>query len=134
MSRLEFSRSTRREALRRSGMLCEAVGILYGMVPDQRCRMPLGKGVEFHHELPAEFGGDNSLANCLAICILCHRFVTKIDIRNIRKSDRVRDKNSGAMPKSRSGLSSSRYRKTMSGTVIDKRTGEAVNNQRTTED
>jgi len=103
-ARLEFSRATRRDALRRSGMLCEAVGPRYGLEPGQRCNGSLGRGVEFHHELEAEFGGDNSRANCRAVCIPCHRFVTKIGIREIRKSDRVRDKHDGTFKPSSRGF------------------------------
>ena len=113
-SRREFSRATRRDALRRSGMLCEAVGPRYGFAKGHRCNASLGKGVEFHHELEAEFGGDNSLENCLAICISCHRFVSKIGIRAIRKSDRVRDKASGAFKPSSRG-----FRKPPPGYVYD---------------
>src|ERR1700753_2350140 len=117
---LEFSRSNRRDALKRSGMLCEAVGPRYGLEPGQRCNASLSRGVEFHHDLEAEFGGDNSLANCVCACIPCHRFVTKLGIRAIRKSDRIRDKATGAMPRSRNPMPGSRasgWKKKMNGTA-----------------
>lgn len=125
MSRLEFSRVTRREALRRSGKLCEAVGERYGLPKGQRCNCPLSNGVEFHHELEAELGGDNSLENCLAVCPPCHRFVTAVGIREIRKADRVRDKHSGAF-KRKSPLSNSRLKKKVNGDVIDRQTGRTL--------
>ena len=104
MSRLEFSRSTRRDALKRSGLLCEAVGAAYGHEPEHRCNADLGKGVEFDHELPAELGGDNSLDNCRAVCLPCHRFKTTGDIRRIRKADRQRDKHDGTFKPSSRGF------------------------------
>lgn len=97
MTRLEFTRKTRRDAKARSGDLCEAVGIRFGLAPDKRCNAPLSRGCEFHHNKEAEYGGDNSLENCLCICLTCHKFVTKQFIRELRKADRIRDKRSGAM-------------------------------------
>lgn len=120
MSRHEFTRRTRREALKRSNMLCEATGTRYGLEPDQRCNAPLAHGVEFDHELPAELGGDNGLGNCVAACIKCHRWATANDIRRIRKADRIRDKASGAMKRPRHIMPGSRrslWQKHMDGTV-----------------
>ena len=99
MSRSQFSRATRRDALRRSGQLCEASGTRYGLAEGVRCNGPLSKGVEFDHDLPDQLGGDNSLENCRAICRACHKHKTKGDIRQIRKADRQRDKASGAWKK-----------------------------------
>jgi 5-methylcytosine-specific restriction endonuclease McrA len=102
VTRLEFTKPTRRDALKRSGQICEAVGARYGLKPDTRCTNKLSYGVEFHHDTEAEMGGDNSLQNCVAVCIPCHRFVTKKFIKELRHSDRVRDRNSGiTKPKSR---------------------------------
>lgn len=102
MKRREFSKQTRRDALRRSGQVCEAVGVSYGLPANQRCQTSLAYGVEFHHAKEAELGGDNSLENCAAICIKCHRFVTRGFIKELRHSDRVRDRHQGiARPKSK---------------------------------
>ena len=97
MTRAEFSRTTRRNALSRSGGLCEASGTRFGLPAGQRCNAPLGYGVEFHHDTEAEYGGDNSLGNCLAVCLPCHRYVTREFVRGLRKADRARDKHSGAV-------------------------------------
>lgn len=97
MPRREFSRKTKRAALERSGYRCEAAGARYGFEPGQRCNCHLSLGVQFDHILPCELNGDNDLANCAAICVQCHRFATRNDIQQIRKSDRQRDRNSGVI-------------------------------------
>lgn len=120
MSRLEFSRVTRREALRRSGQICEAVGPTFGLAQGERCMNRLKFGVEFHHAVEAEMGGDKSLGNCLALCIKCHRFVSRTFIQELRHSDRVRDRDQGII-KPRSKLSKEYRREVMRRYV---RTGE----------
>lgn len=97
MSRHEFSRATKRAALERSGHRCEAEGTRYGFEPGQRCNCHLSLGVQFDHNIPDQLGGDNSLSNCMAICVQCHKFKTRNDIQQIRKSDRQRDRNSGVI-------------------------------------
>lgn len=95
--RLEFSRKTRQAALVRSGYRCEATGPLFGFAEGQRCNCSLSLGVQFDHVLPAELGGDNSLSNCQALCIACHKAKTRSDVQRIRKSDRQRDKHTGVI-------------------------------------
>ena len=90
MSRTEFSRATRRAALARSGKLCEASGVRYGLAEGVRCNGPLWCGVEFDHDLPDVLEGGNGLDNCRAICIKCHRFKTKNDIRQCLSTQRPR--------------------------------------------
>lgn len=97
MSRHEFSRETRREALKRSGLKCEASGPRYGLAEGQRCNCSLSLGVQYDHDVPDQLGGENSLENCRAVCIQCHKIKTRGDIRQIRKSDRQRDKASGVI-------------------------------------
>ncbi|MGR9476963.1 HNH endonuclease [Rhizobium leguminosarum] len=97
MARHEFSRETRREALKRSRNRCEASGLRYGLDEGQRCNCSLSVGVIFDHDVPDQLGGNNSLENCRAICITCNKFKTRGDIRQIRKSDRQRDKASGVI-------------------------------------
>lgn len=100
--RKDFSKATKRDALKRSGKRCEAVGAAFGFEPGQRCNADLALGVEFHHDHEAETGGDASLENCRAICIKCHRHVTKAFIRELRHSDRVWDRHNGiTKPKSK---------------------------------
>lgn len=96
MARREFGKPTKREALKRSGMLCEAVGEWYGFQPGQRCNAPLSVGVQFDHiDLDAN-SKDNSLENCAAICIPCHQYKTRTrDIPLAAKTLRQQDKARG---------------------------------------
>ncbi len=89
MSRAEFSKQTKRDALRRAGGLCEA------MIGDQRCNAPLSKGVQFDHVDADYFSKDASLENCAAICIHCHKDKTRSDVKKIAKSKRIQDRQSG---------------------------------------
>lgn len=96
MSRAEFTKATKREALKRSGKLCEAVGTPYGRDPGQRCGLPLSFGVEFDHVILEANSHDNSLENCAAVCIPCHKFkTTKHDTPTAAKTLRQQDKNNG---------------------------------------
>lgn len=97
MARTEFTRSTKRMALERSNRKCEASGPRYGFEEGQRCNSDLSLGVIFDHDVPDQLGGDNSLENCRPICVTCNKFKTRNDIRQIRKSDRQRDKASGVI-------------------------------------
>ncbi|MBS0257214.1 MAG: HNH endonuclease [Proteobacteria bacterium] len=97
MARTEFSRKTKQEALQRSGLRCEAAGTRYGFEEAQRCNCSLSLGVQYDHAVPDALGGDNSLDNCLAICVQCHRFKTRNDVKQIAKSNRQRDKASGVI-------------------------------------
>lgn len=102
MSRAEFSKPTRRAALKRSGGVCEAVGTWYGLPPETRCTASLGHGVEFDHIILAANGGDTGLDNCAAVCIPCHRVKTaKHDIPVAAKTVRQRDRHLGIKPKGR---------------------------------
>lgn len=102
MTRQEFSKVTRREALTRSNGFCEATGALYGLDTGKRCNGQLSKGVEFDHILACSNGGDNSLSNCLAICGVCHGHKSrKFDIPRAAKIVRQRDKAQGIRSPSR---------------------------------
>lgn len=97
MARTEFTRATKQEALKRAGTRCEASGPRYGLLEGQRCNCSLSLGVQFDHDVPDQLGGDNSLENCRAVCVQCHKIKTRGDIQQIRKSDRQRDKASGVI-------------------------------------
>lgn len=97
MSRKEFTRETKRAALARSGHKCEATGPRYGFEEGQRCNCDLSLGVQFDHVQPCALGGDNSLDNAKAVCVQCHKYATRNDVRQIRKGDRQRDKNAGVI-------------------------------------
>lgn len=95
--RYEFGKPVKREALRRSGGLCEAVGDVYGLKPGERCNAPLSHGVEFdHYPSPATDRGSDTLDNCVACCPVCHRRKTsRYDVPMQAKNKRVRDKYTG---------------------------------------
>lgn len=99
MSRNEFATKTRREALKRSGMLCEAVGTWYGLDAGQRCGSGLSQGVEYDHIILDANSKDNSLENCAAVCIPCHRIKTaKHDVPLAAKTKRQADARYVAKP------------------------------------
>jgi 5-methylcytosine-specific restriction endonuclease McrA len=97
MPRTEFTRKTKQDALRRAELKCEASGPRYGLKEGQRCNCSLSLGVQYDHDVPDQLGGDNSLENCRAVCVQCHKIKTRGDVRQIRKSDRQRDKASGVI-------------------------------------
>jgi len=97
MARTEFTRATKRQALERSGYRCEATGSRYGFEDGQRCNCDLSLGVQFDHNIPCELSGGNSLQNCMALCIKCHKWKTRNDVKQIAKSNRERDKHSGVI-------------------------------------
>ena len=101
--RHEFSKPVKREALKRSGGFCEAVGKAYGLPSGQRCNAPLSHGVEFdHYPVPATERDSDGLDNCVACCKTCHAFKTRtLDIPVQAKTKRVSDKHQGIRPPSR---------------------------------
>ena len=124
MSRREFTKATKREALKRSEKRCEAVGPWYGLDEGQRCNAPLGYGVEFDHiDLDAN-SKDNSLSNCAAVCLKCHDFKTRFrDIPLAAKTLRQQDKNAGIRRKPKrpmDGSRASRWKRRLDGTVVER--------------
>lgn len=89
MSRKEFTRKVKAQAALRANGKCEG------------CSAVLKAGeAEYDHVLPDQLGGEPTLANCQVLCRVCHRGPggkTANDIRQIRKSDRQRDKATGAV-------------------------------------
>ncbi|MFN3833443.1 MAG: HNH endonuclease [Allorhizobium sp.] len=86
--RLEFSRKTKAKIIERAAGRCE------------KCKAALKAGDgQVDHILPCELGGQPTVANGRLICIPCHKEKTAADVRQIRKSDRQRDKFTGAMRK-----------------------------------
>lgn len=120
MTRTEFPKPVKREALRRSGGLCEATGEEYGLSHGQHCGFPLSQGVHFDHAIADGIGGKATLENCRAVCPRCHDFKTrKHDIPRIAKCKRQSDKNVGVRSTSRPmpGSKASGIRKRMNGDV-----------------
>ena len=92
--RAEFSKQTKRDALKRSGGLCEAVGEMYGLPAGQRCNAPLAYGVEFDHVVLEANSHDNSLKNCAATCVRCNRWKaakhdTPLAAKTVRQQDKL---------------------------------------------
>lgn len=84
--RVEFNRKTRAAIIDRANGACE------------KCKAALKPGEgEVDHILPCELGGEATVANGRLICRTCHKEKTAADVRAIRKSDRQRDKASGAI-------------------------------------
>ena len=118
--RQEFPKPVKREALRRSGFECEAVGPMYGWPQGKKCSASLTHGVHFDHVNPDGNGGKPTLENCAAVCPACHGYKTKDDVARIAKMKRQRDRNQGItrrkgppMP----GSKASGIRKRMDGSV-----------------
>lgn len=74
----------------RAGGCCEECG----------ARLKTHEG-EADHILPVELGGESELPNGRLLCRVCHKAKTATDIKRIRKSDRQRDKHSGAYQQGR---------------------------------
>lgn len=102
MPRNEFSKATKREALKRSRGFCEAIGDWYGLPESHRCNAPLSRGVQFDHvDLDAN-SHDNGLENCAAVCPRCHTWkTTHRDIPLAAKTLRQQDKHLGITRPSR---------------------------------
>lgn len=86
MARLEFSRKTKAAIIARANGKCE------------KCEAVLKAGEgEVDHILPCALGGEPTIANGRLLCRVCHKEKTATDVRAVRKSDRQRDKASGAI-------------------------------------
>jgi hypothetical protein len=75
--RKEFTTKTRKQALKRSGKICEAIGAWYGLPDGERCRNDLSLGVQYDHVILDANSKDNSLENCAAVCPKCHDWKTR---------------------------------------------------------
>lgn len=94
MPRLEFTTATQREALARSGGVCECHLVPQLATFKIGCDVPLGPGnTFFEHIIPCELGGDNLLDNCAALSRTCWKAKTaNYDLRVIAKAKRNFDK------------------------------------------
>lgn len=90
--RHEFSKATKQAALRRSGGVCEASGVVYGLPAKTRCTRLLSAGVDFDHwPLPAHADNSDGLENCMVVCRICHKHKTAhFDIPAEAKIKRIR--------------------------------------------
>ncbi|WP_024338010.1 HNH endonuclease [Bradyrhizobium japonicum] len=86
MSRREFSKEVKRQALKRAAGQCEAEG----------CGALFGVKFHFDHVIADGLGGEPTLENCAVLCHVCHGEKTrKHDVPRIAKMKRIRDKHSG---------------------------------------
>ncbi len=111
MSRDEFSRKTKFDAFLRADGKCEGEG----------CGLPFrGKRPEYDHILPAAFGGEATLANCMVLCRSCHvAKTTKRDMPAIAKSNRIRKREAGLKKRSTFAASrDSKWKKRIDGSVV----------------
>jgi 5-methylcytosine-specific restriction protein A len=98
VSRREFSKAVRRDALKRSGGFCEAIGSPYSLPLGKRCNAPLSKGVHFDHVIPDSLGGEPTLDNCAATCPACNMLkAAKHDTPRAAKTKRQADKATGVV-------------------------------------
>jgi len=98
MPRHNFSAKVKRQARERSEGRCEAEGVVYGLLPGQRCNALLdGKRVEIdHYPIPATDEGSDVLENAVACCVDCHRFKTSsYDVPMQAKGKRMADRHNG---------------------------------------
>lgn len=88
--RMEFTRKIKAQIIARANGRCKKCSAM----------LKTGEG-EVDHILPCALGGEATVANGRLLCRVCHVEKTAGDIKAIRKSDRQRDKASGAVrPKS----------------------------------
>lgn len=68
---MAFSDRTRQQAYARAGGMCECAMSVCNH-PLGRCFADLRYGWHAHHRHSVSAGGDDSLSNCIAMCIPCH--------------------------------------------------------------
>ncbi len=102
--RLEFTAATKRAAWERAGGRCEgtidnprAIGVIAGTLTlGQPCLAPIDIGCfHYDHRDNVWTSQDNSLGNCQVLCIACHKFKTKNDVKQIAKTKRIIKKAAG---------------------------------------
>jgi 5-methylcytosine-specific restriction enzyme A len=86
MSRREFSKQVKRDALRRAAGKCE----------NETCGALFGVKFHFDHDIADGLGGEPTLENCKVLCHACHDEKTrKHDVPLIAKTKRIQDRHNG---------------------------------------
>lgn len=85
-----FTRKQRRIMESRAGGCCEKCHTI----------LKIGEG-DADHIIPVELGGESEIENGQWLCRPCHKGKTALDIKMIRKAERVRDKHLNVFPKAR---------------------------------
>lgn len=107
-----FTRKQRNQMEERAGGRCE------------KCHDAIKPGSgDADHILPIELGGESEISNGQWLCKPCHKGKTALDIRMIRKADRMRDKARNTYGKRGKALGNPALKKCLNGRVIDRRTG-----------
>jgi 5-methylcytosine-specific restriction endonuclease McrA len=71
---MAFSEEVKQAALRRAGYQCECTRIACNVHREYRCPTRLVDGRwHAHHKLADSKGGKDTLDNCQALCIPCHK-------------------------------------------------------------
>jgi 5-methylcytosine-specific restriction protein A len=71
---MAFSEETKQAAFRRAGGQCECRRLSCNVHATLRCLTTLAAGRwHAHHRTAVASGGDDSLSNCEALCIPCHK-------------------------------------------------------------
>lgn len=109
MARMEFTRKDKAKIIARANGKCEKCSAM----------LKTGEG-EVDHILPCALGGEATVANGRLLCRVCHVEKTADDIRRVRKSDRQRDKASGAL-RAKSALASRKQPKPGLTKIVQKR-------------
>lgn len=108
------SDACKRRILDRQGECCAITGVAFRD----------GVKAEFDHIVPLWLDGENRETNLQAITREAHAAKTKTEATVRAKVNRIRIKR--VLGKKQSGLSNTRFKKLMSGEVVDRRTGEIV--------
>lgn len=107
--RIEFTRNIKAQIITRANGKCEKCSAI----------LKAGEG-EVDHILPCALGGEATDANGRLLCRVCHVEKTADDIRRVRKSDRQRDKASGAL-RAKSALAGRKQPKPALTKIVQKR-------------
>jgi 5-methylcytosine-specific restriction endonuclease McrA len=70
---MAFSETTKQAAFNRAGGQCECRRLSCNVHATLRCTTKLAGRWHAHHRTAVASGGDDSLNNCEALCIPCHK-------------------------------------------------------------
>lgn len=124
-TRSNFTKETKRQALRRSNGICECHLIPH--VFPVACGLPLGEGNTFYEHIDmSRVSGRNDIDNCAALTRTCWKFKTaSYDLPTIARVHKREDRARGI--RNDPSIPGNRYdprRKKLSGEVVDRVTGE----------
>jgi 5-methylcytosine-specific restriction endonuclease McrA len=129
MARSEFSTRTKLKAWERATGAdgkqrceCDECG---GTDNTQGLRI-CSRGPQYDHDIPCYLGGENTLENCRVLSHGCHKLKTsQQDAPLIAKTRHVTAGHARAKTP-RNPFTSSRFKRKIDGTVVDRRTGKPV--------